>query len=56
MIAAEFLSGLSYALGFLSFNLGFQGPEIIQLPLNITLSPSMAILGNLSSNILFVRS
>ena len=36
MISAEFLCGLGYTLGFLSFALGFQGPKIIQLPLNFT--------------------
>ena len=39
MISAEFLSGLSYTLGFLSFTLGFQGPEIYPFPLNITCVP-----------------
>ena len=36
MISAEFLTGLGYGLGIISFNLGFQGPEIAPFPLNIT--------------------
>ena len=38
MISAEFLSGLSYALGSLFITLGFPGPEIAPFPLNITLN------------------
>ena len=37
MISAEFLGGLSYCVGLLSYTLGFPGPEIAPFPLNITL-------------------
>ena len=34
----EFLCGLGYSLGILSFHLGFRGPEISQFPHNITIN------------------
>ena len=37
IVSSEFLSGLSHALGLLSFTFGFHGPEIAQFSLNITL-------------------
>ena len=40
IVSAEFLGGLGYTLGILSFSLGFPGPEIAPFPLNITLTCS----------------
>ena len=62
IISAEFLSALGYGLGFLSYNLKFHGPEIAPFHLNITFLQIIDalqiidIFGNLSSNILFLRS